>query len=272
MPELPEVEVVRRGLENAIVGARVDRIDVRQSALRYPVTDNISGYCSGSYFQSVSRRAKYLILALSTGGYLLVHLGMSGSLCVLPEDVSPGKHDIVDIVLHDGRVIRLCDHRRFGCFLYADTLIGFSCLRNIGCEPLSNDFSASYLRRLVMNRRSSIKACLMNSQIVAGIGNIYANEILFESRINPLRHASSLTTGELSRLVKEIKRVLERAIDKGGTTLRDFLNASGQQGSFQNSLRVYGRAGMLCLSCLHCKVETVRSGQRSTFYCPSCQV
>ncbi|WP_242645131.1 bifunctional DNA-formamidopyrimidine glycosylase/DNA-(apurinic or apyrimidinic site) lyase [Candidatus Ichthyocystis hellenicum] len=270
MPELPEVEVVCNGLRKDFIGARLSRVDVRQAALRYPVTDGISQLCKGSRVSSVTRRAKYLLLGLSKG-CILIHLGMSGCLRVTSSKVPPGKHDLVDIVLQDDLILRFHDPRRFGCLLYAEKPDDFSCLHNLGCEPLSREFCSKYFRQVLVNRRSSIKSCLMNSTIVVGIGNIYANESLFEARIHPLRQADSLTSSELSRLVTAIKAVLRRAIKRGGTTLRDFLNVSGEQGKFQNSLRVYGKAGTICSSCLSQEIEVVRTNQRSTFFCQICQ-
>lgn len=271
MPELPEVEVVCNELRKGFIGARLSRVDVRQASLRYPVTDGISQLCKGSRVSYITRRAKYLILGLSNRGCILIHLGMSGCLRVTSSKIPPGKHDLIDIVLQNDLVLRFHDPRRFGCFLYAAKPDDFLCLHNLGCEPLSRKFCAKYFRQVLIGRRSSIKACLMNSAIVVGIGNIYANESLFDARIHPLRQADSLTHSELLRLVKSIKSVLRLAIARGGTTLRDFLSVSGEKGKFQNSLRVYGRTGMLCSSCSLQEIEVIRTNQRSTFFCPSCQ-
>ncbi|ARZ02771.1 DNA-formamidopyrimidine glycosylase [Yersinia ruckeri] len=268
MPELPEVETSRRGIEPYLVGHNIQYAIVRNARLRWPVSDEILAL-SDQLVLSVQRRAKYLLLELPRG-WIIIHLGMSGSLRILPEETEAEKHDHVDLVLSNGKILRYTDPRRFGAWLWASDLTTSSVLAHLGPEPLSEAFSASYLFSLSRNKRTLIKPWLMDNKVVVGVGNIYASESLFVAGISPERPAGSLTEPEAELLVTTIKRVLQRSIEQGGTTLRDFLQSDGKPGYFAQELQVYGREGEPCRRCGHL-IESARHGQRSTFFCRNCQ-
>lgn len=270
MPELPEVETTRRGIEPHVLKQRVVRVNVRQPLLRWPVSPELGTALPGNAFNSVGRRGKYLLLA-SARGTLLVHLGMSGSLRILPADTPAGKHDHVDIEFDNQTLMRFTDPRRFGSFIWVAGEPGsHKLLSSLGPEPLSDDFHGDYLYRRSRGRKIPVKAFVMDSKIVVGVGNIYANEALFAAGISPLRAAGRISLMRYQRLATEIKAVLARAISAGGTTLRDFTNSQGNPGYFKQSLNVYGRAAQACRSCGG-ELREVRQGGRSTVYCLQCQ-
>lgn len=269
MPELPEVETTRRGVEPHVVGRKIVGLSVHEPRLRWPVAQDLAERVTGQHIRAAGRRAKYLLLTLDSGT-LLLHLGMSGSLRVLPADTPRRTHDHIDILLDSGYTLRFNDPRRFGSLHYTTDPEAHPLLANLAPEPLSETFDTDYLWRITRNRRVTIKQLLMNSRLVVGVGNIYASEALFRARIKPQRRASSLTRDETARLVRAIRTVLQMAIRVGGTTLRDFVGADGNPGYFRQKLYVYERAGEPCRTC-GTKIRQQVQGQRSTYYCPSCQ-
>lgn len=271
MPELPEVETTRRGIEPHVVGQQVQRVRVRNSRLRWPVPEDLDVRLSGQQIVALQRRAKYLLFR-AEAGTLICHLGMSGSLCLVAGDEPPGKHDHVDIELASGQLLRYRDPRRFGAMLWAGDLEleGHPLLARLGPEPLSDDFHAEYLYQRLQGRKQAIKPFIMDNAVVVGVGNIYASEALFAAGIDPRKAAGSLSKKRCALLAGEIKRVLAAAIEQGGTTLKDFVGGDGQPGYFQQQLFVYGRAGQPCLTC-GSLLREVKLGQRSSVYCPGCQ-
>ncbi|QQT50150.1 bifunctional DNA-formamidopyrimidine glycosylase/DNA-(apurinic or apyrimidinic site) lyase [Proteus mirabilis] len=268
MPELPEVETSRRGIEPHLVGNILHYAIVRNSKLRWPVSEKIKTLLDEPIL-SVKRRAKYLLIELNQG-WIIVHLGMSGSVRILPEEQPEEKHDHIDLVFRDGKVLRYTDPRRFGAWLWCEDLATSSVLAHLGPEPLSAQFNAQYLYQQSKNKKIAIKPWLMDNKLVVGVGNIYANEALFSSGIMPDRKANSLTEQECDVLVNAIKTVLTRSIEQGGTTLKDFLQSDGKPGYFAQELFVYGRKDKACLICGHI-IESIKQGQRSTFFCRHCQ-
>ncbi|MHB8425628.1 MAG: bifunctional DNA-formamidopyrimidine glycosylase/DNA-(apurinic or apyrimidinic site) lyase [Gammaproteobacteria bacterium] len=270
MPELPEVETTRRGIEPHLLGRTVTAVCIRNRKLRWPVSPAIRHTLPGQRITSVRRRAKYLLLETAAGTVIL-HLGMSGSLRVLPADTPAEKHDHLDIVLDSGRALRLRDPRRFGTLLWTTSDPGgHKLLRMLGPEPLGDDFDGDYLFAKARRRKVAIKNFIMNSHIVAGVGNIYASEALFLAHIHPQRAAGRVSRERYLSLATAIRKVLNAAIKAGGTTLRDFSRADGEPGYFRQHLRVYGRAGKPCERCGTAIAARV-TGQRSTYYCPHCQ-
>ncbi len=270
MPELPEVETTRRGVEPHVVGRTVVALNVHEARLRWPVPAELAGQLAGQRVQRAGRRAKYLLLEL-TRGTLLWHLGMSGSLRVLPQDTPRIEHDHLDLVLDSGYVLRFNDPRRFGSLHYTTgDPHEHPLLAQLAPEPFDAGFNAEYLWRTTRRRRVAIKQLLMNSRLVVGVGNIYASEALFRARVRPRRAARTLTHTEAERLVRAIRKVLELAIRVGGTTLRDYVGADGSPGYFRQRLYVYERDGKPCRVC-RTPVRAITQGQRSTYYCPTCQ-
>ena len=268
MPELPEVETTRRGLDTAIAGRRLRRVVVRNPALRWPVA--IPHDVRGQRIGRIGRRAKYLLLPLESGA-LIVHLGMSGHLSVVPVDAAPAKHDHVDFVLDDDRTVRLTDPRRFGSVHWQPFPVDDHwLLAGLGPEPLSADFNATYLSERSRGRRLAVKTLLMDARVVVGVGNIYANEALFLAGIRPRIAARRLSGPRLGMLVDAVKATLASAIQSGGTTLRDFAATDGRPGYFVHELAVYGRGGKPCVRCETALTE-IRLGGRATVYCPRCQ-
>ena len=270
MPELPEVETTRRGIEPHVTGRRITRLAVHEPRLRWRVHEALPQWAQGQQILGVSRRAKYLLLQLEQG-VLLVHLGMSGSLRVLPAHTARRTHDHYDLEMDSGWTLRFNDPRRFGSLHHetGDPAL-HPLLASLAPEPLDTAFDADYLYRITRGRRVAIKLAIMNSQLVVGVGNIYASEALFRARIRPGRAARSLSRQECAALVKSIKAVLELAIRHGGTTLRDYVGAGGEPGYFRQKLFVYERAGKPCRRCgtpVRQRVQT----QRSTYFCPQCQ-
>jgi len=269
MPELPEVEVSRMGISPHVIGHRVAEIIVRNPKLRWPVPEEIR-QIEGQVIRKVSRRAKYLLLETDIG-YAIVHLGMSGSLRVLPASVPPEKHDHVDLVLSSGEVLRYNDPRRFGAWLWQQPLDEeHTVLSKLGPEPLSDTFTADYLFEKAQGKRTAIKQFIMDNQVVVGVGNIYANESLFSAGIHPKRAAGEVSRHRMVALVAEVKAVLAFAIEQGGTTLKDFKNADGKPGYFAQELQVYGKGGEPCPRCDKTLSE-MKIGQRATVYCADCQ-
>ncbi|MDH3688419.1 MAG: bifunctional DNA-formamidopyrimidine glycosylase/DNA-(apurinic or apyrimidinic site) lyase [Gammaproteobacteria bacterium] len=270
MPELPEVEITLRGIAPHIVGRKVQRVEVRQPRLRWPVPPSLCKQLPGQRIEQISRRAKYLLIKAGSGT-VIIHLGMSGSLRLLRADTRPAPHDHFDMIFDNDACLRLRDPRRFGCVLW--TLADpreHHLLRTLGPEPLSHQFDGDYLHRLSRGRMSTVKAFIMNAKIVAGIGNIYACEALFRSRIHPSRQAGRISKARYQRLVACIKSTLGDALRAGGTTLRDFTHSDGTPGYFGHTLQVYGRAGEPCTECGQPIRRQIRN-QRSSFLCPHCQ-
>jgi len=268
MPELPEVETTRRGIEPYLLNHSIKQLSIHDKRLRWPVPDEVTAL-QGAVVRSVDRRGKYLLIKIDTGT-AIVHLGMSGSLRVCTQEEPLRKHDHFEIIMQSGSIIRYHDPRRFGCFLWQSNNEVHPLLGKLGPEPLSDDFNSAYLFRATRNRQIAIKNFIMNSQIVVGVGNIYASESLFMSGIMPGRAAKRVTRKECDKLVDVITVVLERSIKQGGTTLRDFVNSDGNPGYFAQSLSVYGREGEPCLTC-SAAIRQRTLGQRSTFYCSVCQ-
>lgn len=271
MPELPEVETTRQGIAPFLVGQRVTRVIVRNPRLRWRVPKGLSTELPGQIIRTITRRAKYLLLA-TDAGTVIVHLGMSGSLRVVDADRSPEKFDHVDLVLSNGKCLRLRDPRRFGSVLWTQKdPITHRLLAELGPEPLEPDFSSAYLHRVTRGRSRAIRDVLLDSRVVAGIGNIYANEALFSAGIRPTRAAGRLSSADCDKLAAAIRATLKRAIRAGGTTLRDYHASDGEPGYFQLSFKVYGRRHAPCRVC-RTPIQLRRLGQRSSFYCRRCQV
>lgn len=270
MPELPEVETARRGIEPHLVNQRIAALRVRERRLRWPVTEGLEQLLAGQRIRAVERRGKYLLLRVEQGTIIL-HLGMSGSLRVLPADTPAAKHDHLDLVLENGRCLRLRDSRRFGAVLWqTGEPDGHPLLARLGPEPLHPEFEGDHLYRIGRRKRVAVKNLIMDSQVVVGIGNIYANEALFLAGIHPQRPCNRISIHRYRRLAATIKRVLAKAIELGGTTLRNFTNADGNAGYFALSLSVYGKQAEPCPGCGN-PIKQRRIGQRSSFFCPRCQ-
>lgn len=270
MPELPEVETTRRGIEPHLLQQSITRVIVRNRKLRWPVPSHLATELYQQTIRAVLRRGKYLLLRFDHGT-LILHLGMSGSLRILPVASTPQKHDHVEWQLSNGQCLRLRDPRRFGAVLWTrrDPL-RHRLLVALGPEPLLADFDGEYLFKRSRGRRQAIKSFIMDGKIVVGVGNIYASEALFRAGIHPLRAAGRISLKRHQKLSTAIKGILLAAIEQGGTTLRDFTDSDGSPGYFQQQLNVYGRAGQ---ACPHCS-QTIRQqsiGQRASYYCPHCQ-
>lgn len=272
MPELPEVEVVRRGLEPQIAGATVGAVTVREPRLRWPVRADLPALMSNETIESVGRRGKYLLLSCRAGS-LIVHLGMSGQFRLLNMADAPRRHDHVDIETSAG-VLRFTDPRRFGAMIWHDSRAGdlarHPLLANLGVEPLSPAFDGALLYRASRGRSLSIKQMLLSGREVVGVGNIYASESLFRARISPRARAGTLSRARCEALAAAIRETLTDAIARGGSSLRDFVDSHGQQGHFQLDCQVYGREGEPCRSCAT-PIVSIRQQQRSTYFCPACQ-
>lgn len=269
MPELPEVETTRRGIEPHVVGKTIDRLIVRDARLRWPVPADLAQHLAGARIKAARRRGKYLLLDTAKGT-VIVHLGMSGSLRICKSDEPPRGHDHVDLLLKGGLCLRYHDPRRFGCWLWMPAGESHSLLDVLGPEPLEADFDGDYLFARSRGRKSPIKAFIMDSHIVVGVGNIYANEALFLAGILPSRAAGRVGRERYQLLADRIRAVLGEAITQGGTTLRDFVGGDGKPGYFQQKLFVYGRGGEVCRQCKTILSET-RQGQRTTVFCRQCQ-
>lgn len=274
MPELPEVETTRRGVEPHLLDRTIVELDLRERRMRWPVEDDVLAL-KGQKITAVRRRAKYLLIE-SAAGTLILHLGMSGSLRICPQETELRKHDHFIARLGPGTQMemRLHDPRRFGAVLWhgadAGNINTHPLLKDLGPEPLSDAFTTDTLVKSSRGRKTSIKQHIMNNHVVVGAGNIYACEALFRSGIHPTRHAGKVSAVRLGTLTKNIRAVLSEAIQQGGTTLRDFVNEKGNPGYFKQQLSVYGREGEACRMC-GTKIKRTVISNRSTFYCPKCQ-
>ncbi|SOD40788.1 DNA-(apurinic or apyrimidinic site) lyase [Nitrosovibrio sp. Nv4] len=276
LPELPEVEVIRRGIAPQLEGHCIAAVTIRNPNLRWPVPLDLGQTLCGLKIGKVMRRGKYLLFDCGKGT-LILHLGMSGSLRLLPASstasaiTAPQKHDHVDLILENGMTLRFKDPRRFGAMLWSPAEVCcHKLLAQLGPEPLTDAFNGNLLYKKTRGRSASIKEVLMNSRIVAGVGNIYANEALFRAGINPTTAAGRLGVTRCERLARAVKEILSLAIEAGGSSLRDFVGSDGNPGYFQQQYWVYGRTGQPCRKC-GTKIEQIKQGQRSSFYCPHCQ-
>lgn len=270
MPELPEVEVTRQGIEPYLLNQRIVHVIVRNPCLRWPIQSNLEEILVGQEITAIVRRAKYLLLICSKGT-LIVHLGMSGSLRLIFAQVPPQKHDHFDLELANGVILRFRDPRRFGAILWnTGDVMQHPLLAQLGEEPLCPSFDGKSLYERTRNRISSIKEILMNNRIVVGIGNIYANEALFRAGIHPRTMAGKIGLSQYEKLACSIKTILSAAIEAGGSSLRDFVKCDGSPGYFQQQYWVYGRANQPCRIC-GSMIKQIKQGQRSSFYCPECQ-
>ncbi|MEX1222458.1 MAG: bifunctional DNA-formamidopyrimidine glycosylase/DNA-(apurinic or apyrimidinic site) lyase [Idiomarina sp.] len=270
MPELPEVEVSRLGISPHLEGQHIDQVVVHDSRLRWPVPDTVQ-QLAGAVINKIERRAKYLLIDTNQG-VLIMHLGMSGKLRVVPASTTLVKHDHVELKLHNGQTLRLNDPRRFGAVLFSqrEELAAHPLLHKLGPEPLTDAFNTEYLLQQAKGKTQSVKTFIMDNHVVVGVGNIYANEALFKAGIHPKRAAGRISKARYQGLVALIKETLHAAIQQGGTTLQDFTQVDGQPGYFKQHLLVYGRGGKMCMTC-KTRLREIRLGQRSTVYCPQCQ-
>ena len=269
VPELPEVEITRRGIEPFILGKTITGVAVRNPNLRRRVQRNIARLIVGRLVERVVRRGKYLLFECE-GGSLIVHLGMSGSLRVVEPQAPPRKHDHLDLIF-GGTALRLRDPRRFGMVLWnRGDALRHPLLARLGVEPLGEQFSAEFLHRATRGRDVGIKQLLMNANVIVGIGNIYANESLFAAGIHPRTRAGRLSRARCGRLVAAVRETLLAALAAGGSSLRDFVHSDGASGYFQQHYHVYDRATLPCRVC-GAAIRVARLGQRSTFYCATCQ-
>ncbi len=270
MPELPEVETTRRGIAGSVIGQCIAEVIVRNPMLRWPVPRDLERSLAGARVHAVERRAKYLLLRIGDGT-LIIHLGMSGSLKLVDPDALPETHDHLDIVLDDRHALRLRDPRRFGAVLWTTRdPAQHPLLCRLGPEPLGEEFDGGYLHERSRGRRRAVKNFVMDSRVVAGVGNIYANEALHLAGIHPARPAGRISRARHEQLAGAIRTTLSAAIGSGGTTLRDFVGSAGEPGAFGEKLHVYGRAGLRCGQCAGL-IRSRSIGQRSSFYCPVCQ-
>ena len=274
MPELPEVETTRRGIEPHIDGQKVSDMAIRQHQLRWPIPDHLPVTLKGLSVLATKRRAKYLLIELGKRntlvGTLIIHLGMSGSLRILHAPFEqPAKHEHFDLVFKK-LLLRFTDPRKFGACLWMPVNESLTMLDNLGPEPLDDEMDASYLFQKSRKRTLAIKTFIMDQKVVVGVGNIYASECLFLSGINPKKAAGKISKAQYSKLVAAIKEVLTKAIQDGGTTLKDFVGGDGKPGYFAQQLRVYGRKDQPCINCQK-TIKQITQGQRSTFFCASCQ-
>ena len=270
MPELPEVETTLRGLAPHLTGQRIADVVVRHPQLRWPIPKNLPKLLRGQTIRSIRRRAKYLLVECGNGT-LILHLGMSGSLRVLPVGTAAEKHDHFDLLLANGLLMRLRDPRRFGAVLWHEgDPAQHPLLAHLGIEPLEKEFDAAYLYSATHKRSAAIKLVITDSHVVVGVGNIYASEALFRAGIRPQLAANRLNLACCARLVRAIREVLGEAIQLGGSSLRDYVGSNGNPGYFQQHYSVYGRTGEPCRVC-GTIIKQIRQGQRSSFYCAHCQ-
>ncbi|MBO1749135.1 MULTISPECIES: bifunctional DNA-formamidopyrimidine glycosylase/DNA-(apurinic or apyrimidinic site) lyase [Stenotrophomonas] len=269
MPELPEVETTRRGLAPHLQGRHVHGVILRRADLRWPIPPEVAELLPGQRIEEVRRRAKYLLLDTAIGSAVL-HLGMSGSLRVLPGDTPLRAHDHVDISLDNGRLLRFNDPRRFGSLLWQPAGEIHPLLKGLGPEPLDDAFDGDYLFARSRGRSAPVKTFLMDQAVVVGVGNIYAAESLYKAGISPLREAGKVTRERYRRLATAVKETLDYAITRGGTTLRDFISPDGAPGYFEQELLVYGRDGLPCPGCGR-PLKHAMIGQRASVWCSRCQ-
>ncbi len=271
MPELPEVETTRRGIAPHVEGRAITQLVVREARLRWPIPGETASILRGRTVERVARRAKYLVLECRGGGGILIHLGMSGSLSVVRADIPAGPHDRFDIVFAGENCLRLNDPRRFGSLHWVPgDPYAHALLKDIGPEPLSAAFDGAYLHARSRGKTQAVKHFIMDGKVVAGVGNIYANEALFYAGIYPARAAGRISRTRYNRLAGEIRTVLQAAIRQGGTTLKDFTGGDGKPGYFQQQLAVYAKDGEGCPRC-GATIRRLSLGQRGAFYCPACQ-
>lgn len=270
MPELPEVETTIRGIKPHLEHNVIYKIIVRQPKLRWMIPTEIHENAEGKTINQIVRRGKYIIFRLDNGS-IIMHLGMSGRVRIIDGETTAEKHDHVDIVLTNKTVLRYTDPRRFGSILWDDKDgLEHPLISKLGVEPLSEEFTGEYLHNQALRRSLAIKAFIMDSKVVVGVGNIYATEALFTSNIHPLTPANQVTLKQMQALVSEIKSTLKVAITQGGTTLKDFLGSDGKPGYFVQKLKAYGRAGQDCFNC-KTALELLQIGQRASVFCPRCQ-
>lgn len=269
MPELPEVETTRRGIAPHLEGRKVTRLIVRDSRLRWPIPEDLAIQIEDQTFSQIRRRAKYLLMDIG-GGSLISHLGMSGNLRLVPIGSPVAKHEHVDIELDSGMALRYTDPRRFGAMLWIKAGEMHPLLSRLGPEPLSELFDGERLYQCSRGKSMAVKPFIMDNAVVVGVGNIYATEALFAAGIDPRREVGRISRARYQILAEEIKRILAYAIERGGTTLRDFLGGDGQPGYFQQELFVYGRGGQPCKVC-GTELSECRLGQRSSVFCRRCQ-
>lgn len=272
MPELPEVETTRLGLL-PLVGKTVQSVTIRHPSLRWPIPSDLVTTLPNQSLNAITRRAKYLLCDFgdAQSGTLLLHLGMSGRICLLDDNYPPEKHDHFDIMFTDQSVLRLRDPRRFGAVLWINNKLSDHVLLNqLGPEPLEEAFNSGYLHAALANKSLAIKNAIMDGHVVVGVGNIYASESLFRARIHPEASAKTISMKQCEALVREIKATLQDALNAGGSSLRDFFGADGNPGYFQQSYFVYARTNEPCQVCGEA-IQNIRLGQRSTFFCPRCQ-
>jgi formamidopyrimidine-DNA glycosylase len=271
MPELPEVEITRLGLM-PLINHKVSQVVIRNSSLRWPVNLALNSILKDMPLVGLQRRGKYIFASFPIGT-LIIHLGMSGRLCIASKKSEVQKHDHVDIIFNgpENKILRYRDPRRFGSITWTeDDPYQHKLIMRLGPEPLDNEFSADYLYEKLRNKSVCIKNAIMNSHVVVGVGNIYASESLFQARVQPHRPAHKISKDEIKSIVDAIKDVIENAINKGGSTLNDFFDVDGKSGYFQNEHHVYARKGMPCYLCDH-PILQITLGQRSSFYCKNCQ-
>ncbi|MDH5480423.1 MAG: bifunctional DNA-formamidopyrimidine glycosylase/DNA-(apurinic or apyrimidinic site) lyase [Nitrosomonas sp.] len=269
MPELPEVETIKRGITPHLLDQVITHVVIRNPSLRWPIPDNLPSILIGLRIHAITRRAKYLLLDCGVGT-LIFHLGMSGSLRIQSVEL-PQKHDHFDLVVNSRNILRLRDPRRFGAVLwYTGDIQQYPLLKKLGPEPLETTFASKYLFEKTRGMRTQIKSTLMNNHIVVGVGNIYANEALFRAGINPKTASGRISLRRYEKLVQAVKQILQKAIEAGGSSLRDFVNSDGKPGYFQQQYWVYGRGGQACKKCGGV-IKQIRQGQRSSFYCVNCQ-
>ncbi len=270
MPELPEVETTMRGIAPHVEGQTIKQVLIRNHHLRWPVPETLDQTIANLSITSVTRRAKYLLLA-TNAGTLIIHLGMSGSLRIIVQETVIGKHDHIDFIFANGILLRYNDPRRFGAVLWTTAIPAkHTLLKDLGPEPLCPDFDGIHLYKIARNRKMPVKSLIMDSHIVVGVGNIYANEALFMAGIHPTRQAGKISLKRYQQLAQCIKTVLQNAILQGGTTLRNFVNETGKPGYFKQQLLVYGRGGHPCRQCLQTLTE-IRIANRTTVFCQHCQ-
>lgn len=270
MPELPEVETTKRGIENHLVGKKINRVVIRESRFRWPINRGFRQKVDGHIVRAISRRAKYILFQFDHG-YFMIHLGMSGNLRIVNANTAIKKHDHVDFQLATGKCLRFNDPRRFGSVLWlGSSPFEHPLLSKLGPEPFDQSFNGEYLFQRARKKKIAVKNFIMNNHIVVGAGNIYANEALFISGIRPTRPAGKVTKAESQALVEAIIMVLKSSIEMGGTTLKDFVGGDGKPGYFQQTLRVYDREQQPCRKC-NTPIKALRIGQRSSYYCPHCQ-
>ena len=269
MPELPEVETTKRGLEPRVVGKQVLSAQIYQKQLRWEIPSHLPTTIKGEFIKKISRRAKYILIKFSNGT-LVMHLGMSGSVSVVPSGEALKKHHHFELILDNATSMRFHDPRRFGSILWQKNNEQLSLFNNFGPEPLSNEFNDNTLYLSSKGRKKNIKAFIMDSSIVVGVGNIYASESLFLAGISPKRVAGKTSKKRYQALTQCIKQILKEAINNGGTTLNDFSNIDGEPGYFSQVLSVYGRDDMSCYQC-NGTIKRIVQNQRASYYCPRCQ-